>query len=176
MSSKDTIYNGDVINVDKRYSREDGYKLYSEWSKIDILDQLEKNLDQEKFDLIKTAHLGQLKNIVLKKKDENYVSNFGKRVNLYHVESEKINHLSIDEIKKIIVNSKTEEKKDDPCERWECEYLERLGTWGKAKYVEKIDTGFIKGNFFYPDHSQNKHFTSARGFKKIKKLTEEKQG
>lgn len=163
---------------------ENGEKPKSKWTKDDIIDEIENNIEHPKFSINKLSKLPLplLKRLCLTYSSWHHTSSYYNSTDFYSIDYDFLEELTdskIDEILKRYKEEQAEEKEEkrkaNEEQRWECEYLEWSGTRKHPKAKTITDTGVIKGNWFYPDNSSGKKSTSARGFYKIKRLDTEEE-
>lgn len=168
-------YNGFRMSNNAAAAYEHGERPLSKWTKADIISSIESAV--RKKELILACDLEKLKNVqvkVLKTLCLSYSSwhHTGNRYNktdFYLLDIGKIAELTDAELDREMKESKAETKTNLLEERWKCAFLEWHGTKKHPKAIERIESGVIKGDWFYrADGSRKK--TTANGFRFIEKI------
>lgn len=170
-------YNGYSMSNNAVNAYNTGEKPLSKWSKTAIIeaikDYIEENTDQTfnfNIDELKKVTIAELKTF-LYQSSWHHTSNHYNRTDFYSLDTDKIDDLTSDIIKEMVMKKVNKIKKQsEPAEEiWKCSFLEWSGTRKHPKVTEITEIGTIKGNWFYRKDGSKKSII-ANGFKMIEKV------
>ena len=138
----------------------------SKWSKADIIAAIDRDMvNDDKIALIKKAPLKACKRL-LTQSSWHHTSLYYNHTNFYTVDNDRLEEISIDDLKDLLKDEKKEDQKEF---KVIAHYLEWSGTRKHPKATDHIDEGIIKGNWFYLPNGKKKSI-KATGFEIIQKL------
>ena len=167
-------YSGYSMSNNAVEAYESGEKPISKWTKeaifFEIKDQeLELKCSVEK---LKKLPVKLLKEVCLRRSSWHHTSNHFNKTDFYSLNTNKIENLSDEDIDALLFayksHKETESKPSE--EKWKCAFLEWSGSRKHPKATEVVETGTIKGDWFYRKDGTKKK-TTANGFRFIEKLS-----
>ena len=157
-----------------------GERPISKWSKTDILHEIALYASQEGLavhtEFLRGVSLDVLKDVFLVKSSWHHTSLMYNKTDFYSLNEDAVSELTEDRINTLIEQTKLKKlvKTEPEKELWECQYLVWSGSRTHPKATEEQAVGEIKGNWFYLPGGGKKSVT-ATGFKKLRKVENEKQ-
>ena len=149
-----------------------GTKPYSKWKKKDILQLIDENVIQRNcsdLSLIDFASIPEktLKDMVLTVYCSAGTGKYHAETLFYGFDAVKASLITLEDIASVRnTASKVDEKEMIPAR---CRYLVWSGIGSTSVATEVIETGYIKGNWFFTDSGKKKKI-SAKGFRILQKL------
>lgn len=166
-------YNGWSMSNNAVAAYEDGEKPLSKWTKTDIFDAINKQEVELKCSIekLKKLPVKVLKEVCLTYSSWHHTSNHYNKTDFYSLDVDRIENLTDDKIKELLLDYKTGKKVESKPseEKWECAFLEWSGSRKHPVATEVIEEGIIKGNWFYRKDGSKKK-TTANGFRFIKQI------
>lgn len=177
MINMNSGYSGYSMSNNAANAYENGEMPLSKWTKEDIIDDVKYIAENYNvnFDInsLKKYAKETLKNAFLKQSSWHHTSLYCNKTYFYSIDEDKIVVITDEDLKNLERERKdkckTENIKRQTEEVWECEFIEWSGTRKHPKANKVIESGIIKGNWFYRN-SGGKKSINANGFIKIKKL------
>lgn len=167
-------YDGYSMSNNARDAYACGEKPLSKWTKTAILDRVRELIADDDVTpgvpVCKLADLKAqpLKDLLLRKTSWHHTSSMYNRTDFYDVDAMLLERLTYEDLKAAAA-AVPAEKAAPAEERWECEFLEWSGTRKHPKATKHVETGTIRGGWFYrADGSKKK--TTANGFRRIRKI------
>jgi hypothetical protein len=159
-------YNGYSMSNNAVSAYEDGEKPLSKWTKFSIIETIENaeiSIPEEKMQTLKNLKVAQLKTL-LYNSSWHHTSNHYNKTEFYAIDFDKINKMSIDELKNIIVIKATKEAKEEPTKTTrKVSYVVWEGNYRNYKkpvtYIEECE---VIGNWAFTKNG--KKSILAKGF------------
>lgn len=150
----------------------------SKWTKKAILEEAEKYTLQCSLEKLKQLPLALLRDKLLYESSWHHTSKFYNETNFYSFNEDEISEITDDQLDQWMEMLSSEKKAVKAAateERWKCSFLEWSGTRNHPRAERVVDTGVIRGNWFYRDHGGKKS-VNANGFEKVERLYENEKG
>lgn len=161
-----------------------GQKPISNWKKGEILDQIKEMVDNGElllncsFTVLEKTPVEVLKKVCLYKSSWHHTGKYYRVTSFYSLDTAAIENLTDERLQGEASDYRKQkkelkqEKENETEELWRCTYLKWSKDRNCPKAREVTVVGIIKGCWFYPLHGGKKRKISAKGFTKIKRITE----
>ena len=170
-------YDGYSMSKNARDAYDRGSKPLSKWNKAEIIATLKAEdamEGAEKERLIKSLPTPLLKDLTLIVSEWHHTGSYYNKTDFYTVDSDKIADMTVEQIREALKAHKEHQEEEKRRKEEEAKgrpvkahYLEWTGSRNYPHASDKIDTGIIRGNWFYPDHGYGKKSIYANGFYEI---------
>ncbi|MCR5041142.1 MAG: hypothetical protein K6C36_03440 [Clostridia bacterium] len=176
MSEFGNGYRGYSMSNNAIAAYESGEKPLSKWTKGEILETIERliragevTMSVSVEDLAKLKAV-QLKDVTLRRSSWHHTSMMFNHTDFYEIDLERIEQLTAEDLANASQTHLTATQKTEPAaDVWECAFLEWSGSRKHPKATRAVETGIIKGGWFYRADGSKKS-VDARGFEKIRKV------
>ena len=146
----------------------------SKWTKKAILEEAEKYDLQCSLEKLKRIPLAVLRDKLLYESSWHHTSKFYNETNFYSFDVDEMSEITDDQLDQWMETFSRKKKAVASEERWKCSFLEWSGTRKHPHAERVVDTGTIRGNWFYRDHGRKKSI-DANGFIKVERLSEKEK-
>lgn len=148
-----------------------GERPLSKWKKSNILDWIRSERIQLtcSIDLLQKVPEALFKQVFLKKTGCYKTSFYYNETDFFMVDRDKLESITENELLELLDTMQKQNVPGTAEEKWKCAFLEWTGLITDNSSTEHIETGIVKGIWFYRANGKKKK-TTANGFRFIEKL------